>query len=77
MGRPEVASRLEAVSGTLVWSEERPNKVDSSTWSAWACLQRCGGSAAFEEAGGPAAAWHGEVLRSRALLQAAPQRPRP
>jgi hypothetical protein len=31
MGRPEVASRLEAVSGTLVCSEERPRKVDSST----------------------------------------------
>jgi ABC transporter substrate binding protein len=39
MGRPEVASRLEAVSGTLVCSEERPSKVDSSTCSAWACSQ--------------------------------------
>ena len=66
MGRAEVASRLEAVSGTLVCSEERPRKVDSSTCSAWACSQQCGGSAAaFEEAGGPAAAWYGKVLRGR------------
>ena len=33
MGFPEVASRLEAVSGTLVCSEERPRKVDGSTCS--------------------------------------------
>jgi hypothetical protein len=67
MGRPEVASRLEAVSGTLVCSEERPRKVDSSTCSAWACSQRCGGTAAaFKISRRTRTAWHGEDLRSRA-----------
>ena len=36
------------------WFARAPKKVDSSTCSASACSQRCGGTAAaFEEAGGP------------------------
>jgi hypothetical protein len=72
MGRPEVASRLEAVSGTLVCSEERPRKVDSSTCSAWACSQRCGGSpAAFrhlEKSGGTIRRARGSIAQPREWL---------
>jgi hypothetical protein len=70
MGRTEVASRLEAVSGTLVCSEERPRKVDSSTC---AVLGRVHSDAAVQpphskKQADLAAAWHGEVLRGSVAI---------